>query len=119
MSSNSNKMPVLIPKALYEFRAKPTFSPDGVRQPDGHIRITVQFVGQDDSNYFFIMKDLTVNGGQVVNLENNTSETPFSKEHLSKTFFISPYTPSGGKIKSRKRLHKKSRSKKSRKNKNN
>jgi hypothetical protein len=83
-------MPVLIPEALYEFRSKPIFSLDGRRNPDGHVRIIVQFVGQDDSNYFFIMKDITVGGLNVINLENNTSETPFSKEDLSKNFFVSP-----------------------------
>jgi len=119
MTNNSNKMPPLIPGALYEFRSKPTFSHDGIRQPDGHVRIIVQFVGQDDSNYIAIMKDMTVGGLNMINFENNTSETPFSKEDISKKFFVSPYTQSGGKIKSRHRRHKKSRSKKSRKNKNN
>jgi hypothetical protein len=115
MSNNSNKIPPLITGALYEFRSKPTFSHDGIRQPDGHVRTIVQFVGQDDSNYFFIMKDITVDGLPVINLENNTSETPFSKEDISKKFFVLSYPPSGGKTKSRKRRHKKTR----RKNKNN
>ena len=89
MTNNSNKIPPLITGALYEFRTKPNFSYDGIRQPDGHVRIIVQFVGQDDSNYFFIMKDITVGSLNVINLENNTSETPFSKEDLGKTFFVS------------------------------
>jgi predicted acetyltransferase len=111
------KIPPLIPEALYEFRTKPMKDTQGAMLPDGFVTMITQFVREEGSKYVFITKRLTIGGTEVMNNANDTTEIEYEKAGISETFFVFEYRPTGGKRKSQKRLHKKSKSKKSRKNK--
>lgn len=86
-------IPTLVPGALYEFRSKATLSIDGRRTPDGYITIILKFVREDGLNYVWFMKRTTINGQDIFNNENYTTETTFSKEDISKTFVVLKYEP--------------------------
>ena len=108
--------PPLIPGALYEFRSKPTKDSGNVTMlPDGYVTMINEFVREEDSQYVFITKRLTLGGTEISNNDNDTTEIKYNKAQLSEVFFVLEYR-GGSKRTSYKRRHKKSRSKKSRKN---
>ena len=99
----SNKIPTLIPGKLYEIISKPTFSSENPpkRLLPGYVTMIEDFVRNEDSNYVFIPKRITIDGSHLLNNDNNMSESRYNKAELSESFFVLEYEPTiGGKIKS-------------------
>ena len=110
-------MPALIPGVLYKWISKPTFNPNtGERIPDGYTTILAKFVRTDDSDYFWIMRQMKI--GEYTSVDyaiDNIAEFTINKEQLSKSFFVSEADRTGGKRRSsKKRYMSKRRNKKTR-----